>query len=197
MCKEKDVSEEEEVSEESEESESEPIKMPPEARVVGIFQDVNEQKSEEIVYALKLYSLESTDPVDFYINSGGGTASDMFAMYDFMRQVRESTIIRTHGLGKVMSAAVLILAAGTKGERKIGKYCRVMIHAVIAGSSGGLHDLKNEMKEIQQTQDMYIDALSKETKFTKKKLKDLFSTNVNIYLSAEEAVEYGIADIII
>lgn len=196
MCKDKEI--EEEDSEESEpESESELIKMPPEARVVGIFCDVTEAKSEEVVYALKLYSLESKDPVDFYINSGGGTASDMFAMYDFMRQVRENIVIRTHGFGKVMSAAVLILAAGTKGERKIGKYCRVMIHAVIAGSSGGLHDLKNEMKEIQHTQDMYIDALSKETKFTKKKLKDLFSTNVNIYLSAEEAVEYGIADIII
>ena len=51
MCKEKDVSEEE-VSGESEEPESEPIKMPTEARVLGIFQDVNEQKSEEIVYAL-------------------------------------------------------------------------------------------------------------------------------------------------
>ena len=96
-----------------------------------------------------------------------------------------------------MSAAVLVLAAGTKGKRKIGKYCRVMIHSVIGGSSGALHDLKNEMKEIQVIQDMYIDALASETKLTKKKLKDMFSKNVNVYLSAEEAVKYGIADIIV
>ena len=171
--------------------------LPPETRAVGIFQDITEQKSEEIVYALKLYSGDSKDPVDFYVNSGGGVASDMFAMYDFIREVREEMEIHTHGLGKVMSAAVLLLASGTKGKRKIGKYCRVMIHSVIGGSSGALHDLKNEMKEIQAIQDMYIDALVSETKLTKKKLKDLFAKNVNVYLSAEEAVKYGIADIIV
>ena len=171
--------------------------LPPETRAVGIFQDITEQKSEEIVYALKIYSGESKDPVEFYVNSAGGVASDMFAMYDFMREVREDMPIHTHGLGKVMSAAVLLLAAGTKGQRKIGKYCRVMIHSVIGGSSGALHDLKNEMKEIQAIQDMYIDALASETKLTKKKLKEMFSKNVNVYLSAEEAVKYGIADIIV
>tara|TARA_B100000963_G_scaffold328663_1_gene317418 strand:+ start:792 stop:1364 length:573 start_codon:yes stop_codon:yes gene_type:complete len=186
---------EEEIAEESEES-STPA-MPPETRAVGIFQDINEQKSEEIVYALKIYSGESKEPVEFYVNSAGGVASDMFAMYDFVREIREDMEIHTHGLGKVMSAAVLLLASGTKGKRKIGKYCRVMIHSVIAGSSGALHDLKNEMKEIQTIQDMYIDALASETKLTKKKLKDMFAKNLNVYLSAEEAVKYGIADIIV
>jgi len=190
------VNENEEVSEEVEEKTPAPV-LPPETRAVGIFQDITEQKSEEIVYALKIYSGESKEPVEFYVNSAGGVASDMFAMYDFVRTVREEMEIHTHGLGKVMSAAVLLLAAGTKGKRKIGKYCRVMIHSVIGGSSGALHDLKNEMKEIQTIQDMYIDALASETKLTKKKLKDMFAKNLNVYLSAEEAVKYGIADIIV
>jgi ATP-dependent Clp protease protease subunit len=190
------VNEEEKVSEELE-AEIPAPSLPPETRAVGIFQDITEQKSEEIIYALKIYSGDSKDPVEFYVNSAGGVASDMFAMYDFMREVREDMPIHTHGLGKVMSAAVLLLAAGTKGQRKIGKYCRVMIHSVIGGSSGALHDLKNEMKEIQAIQDMYIDALASETKLTKKKLKEMFSKNVNVYLSAEEAVKYGIADIIV
>jgi len=190
------VNESEEGSEELEEQAPAPV-LPPETRAVGIFQDITEQKSEEIVYALKIYSGESKEPVEFYVNSAGGVASDMFAMYDFVRTVREEMEIHTHGLGKVMSAAVLLLAAGTKGQRKIGKYCRVMIHSVIGGSSGALHDLKNEMKEIQAIQDMYIDALASETKLTKKKLKEMFSKNVNVYLSAEEAVKYGIADIIV
>jgi len=190
------VNESEEISEEPEEKAPAPV-LPPETRAVGIFQDITEQKSEEIVYALKIYSGESKEPVEFYVNSAGGVASDMFAMYDFVRTVREEMEIHTHGLGKVMSAAVLLLAAGTKGQRKIGKYCRVMIHSVIGGSSGALHDLKNEMKEIQAIQDMYIDALASETNLTKKKLKEMFSKNVNVYLSAEEAVKYGIADIIV
>jgi len=170
---------------------------PPETRVVGLFQDIDEAKSEELVCAFKIYASESQEPIDFFISTSGGSASDMFTIYDFMREIEKDMEITTYGLGKVMSAGVLLLAAGTKGKRKVGKYCRIMIHSVIGNTGGALHDLKNEMQEIQQIQDMYISALSAETKFTKKKLKDLFSKNVNVYLSAQEAVEYGIADIII
>ena len=96
-----------------------------------------------------------------------------------------------------MSAGVLLLAAGTKGKRKIGKYCRVMIHSVIGGSHGSLPNLANEMEAIQQIQKDYIDALVSETTMTSEKMKDLLERKVNVYLSAEEAVELGIADIII
>ena len=173
-----------------------PPPPPADPRALGIFQDIDEKKAEDIVYALKLYSLDSKDPIEFYVSTNGGSATDMFAIYDFMRDVKQEIEISTYGLGKVMSAGVLLLAAGTTGTRRIGKYCRIMIHSVIGGNAGGLHDLKNEMKEIQHVQDMYIDALCAETKFTKKKLKELFGKNVNIYLSSEEAVKYGIADII-
>ncbi len=182
--------------EENEKQDSKPA-IPPEARVLGLFQDIDEGKAEEIIYALKLYQIESDAEIEFLISSPGGVAADMFAIYDFMRITRKAAPISTYGVGKVMSAAVLLLAAGSKGHRKVGKNCRIMIHSIIAGSSGAMHDLKNEMKEIQKIQDMYIDALAKETKLTKKKLKDLFAKNVNVYLSAEEAVEYGIADIIV
>jgi len=90
-----------------------------------------------------------------------------------------------------------LLAAGTKGKRKIGKYCRVMLHCVSSGTSGSIHDIKSEMGEIQYTQDQYIEVLEEETNLTKKQIKDIFSRNVNTYLTAEEAVEYGIADEVI
>jgi ATP-dependent Clp protease protease subunit len=185
------------MSEEKEKEEKDLVKPPPELRVIGLFQDIDETKSEELIYAFKIYSLESNEPIEFLISTSGGSAADMFSVYDIMRESSQSAEIITHGLGKVMSAGVLLLAAGTKGKRKIGKNCRVMIHSVIGGTGGPLHDLKNEMQEIQQIQDMYITSLSSETSFTKKKLKDLFSKNVNVYLSAQEAVEYGIADIIV
>jgi ATP-dependent protease ClpP protease subunit len=100
-------------------------------------------------------------------------------------------------MGKVMSAGVLILAAGTKGKRKIGRNCRVMIHSVIAGNHGSLPNLINEMEAIQDLQDLYIERLVEETNMTKKQMKKLLEQKVNIYLSAEEAVKYGIADIIV
>ena len=96
-----------------------------------------------------------------------------------------------------MSAGVLLLASGTKGKRQIGKNCRVMIHSVMGGNHGSLHNMMNEMEAIEQLQDMYCDALIAETKLTRTKLKKMIERKVNVYLSAEEAVEMGIADIII
>ena len=121
----------------------------------------------------------------------------MFALYDIMRQVEPQTEIHTIGMGKVMSAGVLLLAAGTKGKRKIGKNCRVMIHSVIAGNHGSFHNLLNEMEAVEHLQKMYTDCLVAETKMTKNQLKNMLERKVNVYLSAEEAVKLGIADIII
>ena len=133
-------------------------------------------------------------PIEFYINTYGGSADDMFALYDVMEKVKEETDIHTVGVGKVMSAGTLLLAAGTKGKRRIGKNCRVMIHNVSAGNIGTLPTLANELEAIQQLQDDYISAMVENTKFTRKKLEKLLSQKVNIYLDAEEAVRYGLAD---
>ena len=96
-----------------------------------------------------------------------------------------------------MSAGVLLLASGTKGHRRIGQNCRVMIHSVVGGNHGSIHNLENEMEEIRNSQDLYINALVRETSLTKRQLKRMLERKVNVYLSAEEAVEYGIADIIV
>ncbi len=177
----------------------------PDMRTIGLFTDVAEEKVAEIAHAMlylnELNKLEKSEdkkkPIEFYLSTYGGNADDMFALYDVMRQVKLDTEIHTIGLGKVMSAGVLLLASGTKGKRKIGKYCRVMIHSVIGGSHGSLPNLANEMEAIQQIQKDYIDALVAETTMTSKKMKALLERKVNVYLSAEEAVELGIADIII
>lgn len=174
----------------------------PDLRLIGLFTEVMDEKVAELVHALLyldgLNKVRKEDkPIGFYVCTYGGSADDMFALYDVMRQVRESTEIHTIGMGKVMSAGVLLLAAGTKGKRKIGKYCRVMIHSVVGGSHGSLPNLANEMEAMQQIQKDYIDALVAETSMSKKDLKKLLERKVNVYLSAEEAVELGIADIII
>ena len=177
----------------------------PDLRIVGLFTEVVDEKVAEIVHAM-LYMNEMNkgikDPknrrdIEFYLSTYGGSADDMFALYDMMKIIQTTTDISTLGMGKVMSAGVLILAGGTHGKRKIGRNCRVMLHSVIAGSQGSLHNLMNEMEAIQDLQEMYIERLVEETKMTKKQLKKMLEQKVNIYLSAEQAVEYGIADEII
>jgi len=183
-------------------------------RTIGLIGDVNEEKAGEIIHGLitlkqygkieeeeqekpkksKAKQKDQYEPIEFYLSTNGGSASDMFAIYDVMRMVRKDCEIHTVGIGKVMSAGVLLLAAGTKGKRKIGKNCRVMIHSVLAGSEGPLHNLENEMNEIRWTQERYIKALIEESKLTQSTMNKLLQKHVNIYLSAEEAVKYGLAD---
>lgn len=140
---------------------------------------------------------EVSQPIQFIISTPGGTAKDMFSIYDVMRTVRKDCEIETLGLGQVMSAGTLLLASGTKGKRKIGKNCRVMVHQVSAGTAGPHHEMMNEIAEIQYTQELYIKCLAAETKMSVAFIKKLFEKKVNVYLSAEEAVKYGLADIII
>ena len=176
----------------------------PDMRIVGMFCEVVDEKVAEVVHAMlylnevnKAQPSDKRRPIDFYISTYGGNADDMFALYDIMKQIQEETEIHTIGVGKVMSAGVPLLAAGTKGKRKIGKNCRIMIHSVVAGQHGPLHNLINEMEAVEQIQKMYINCLVSETKMTKKDVKNMLERNVNVYLSAEEAVELGIADIIV
>ena len=188
--------------------------LPSELRMLGIYGEIEEVSALHAICFLIDYSetkmllpkdeedpeselIEVTLPIEMLISTPGGSADDMFAIYDIMRVVREKCDIVTYGLGKVMSAGVLLLAAGTKGQRKIGRNCRVMIHSVVAGSVGSFHTLENEMSEIRHTQEAYFKALSKETKMTPSKIKKLVAKKVNVYLSAEEAIELGIADIIV
>ena len=180
-------------------------KPEPDLRTIGLFAEVEAEKIAEISHAL-LYlneinqiepDPEQRKPILFYLSTYGVNADDMFALYDLMRVVRRETEIHTVGLGKVMSAGVLILAAGTKGHRYIGKNCRLMIHSVMGGNQGNLHDMLTEMDAIENLQQMFIECLVAETDLTESKIKKMLERKVNIYLSAEEAVKYGIADTIV
>jgi len=184
-------------------------------RLVSLYGNVDEEKAEEACMGLiALNELGRTEfledpqdpkskllveykPIDLVISTWGGSAADMFSIYDTIRMVRDGCPVHTLGMGKVMSAGVLLLASGTKGARRIGKNCRVMMHSVIGGHHGALHNLENEMEEIRWLQNCHVEALVEETNMTKKYLNKLLDRKVNAYISAKEAVELGIADIIV
>jgi ATP-dependent Clp protease protease subunit len=180
-----------------------------ESRTMLLQGEVNEEKAGEIISGfLALADLKPAkedlqkgempyDPITMYVSTYGGSADEMFAIFDIMNHCKKSCHIETIGIGKVMSAGTLILAAGTKGKRKISRNCRVMLHQVSAGAFGPLFNMTTEIDAIQRLQDQYISAMASCTNLSKRKLKSLLNERVNVYLTAEEAVEYGLADIII
>ena len=180
-----------------------------ESRTMLLQGNVDEEKAGEIISGfLALADLKPPrvdlqegpmpyDPITMYISTYGGSADEMFAIFDIMNHCKKSCHIETVGIGKVMSAGTLILAAGTKGKRKISKNCRVMLHQVSAGTFGPLFNMTTEIDAIQSLQEQYINAMVSCTNLSKRKLKSLLNERVNVYLTAEEAIEYGLADIII
>ncbi len=181
----------------------------PESRILMLHSELNEEKAMEIISTfIALIQLvkpkeslkkgeKPYDPIKFYISTYGGSADEMFGIYDMMNSVKKECVIETIGMGKVMSAGTLLLAAGTKGHRKIGANCRVMLHQVSAAAIGPLFNMTTELEAIQQMQDRYIDIMVACTSLSKRKLKSLLNERVNVYLTAEEALEYGLADEII
>lgn len=169
----------------------------PGVHIISLHGAVDEEVAEKTITSLLALSYYGTDTIQMIISTAGGMATEMFAMYDVIRNVREDVEIVTLGLGKVMSAGVLLLASGTKGRRKIGKHTRVMLHGLKSDIGGYLGDMKNDYDELSSIQEMYIKALSKETGLTKRKLRSLFNERRDVFLSAEQAVEYGIADEVI
>ena len=185
----------------------------PPLRTIGLVGDLDEEKAGEIISGLLMMrhtgikkvpkNLEDLDegfeevkePMEFVISTHGGSAAEMFGIYDVLRFLQsEDFEVKTVGLGKVMSAGVLLLAAGTKGARRIGQHTRVMVHQVSSGHHGSVSSMENEVEEIKNLQEIYITCLARETDMTKRHIKKLFNRKEDVYISAEQAVEYGIAD---
>lgn len=184
-------------------------------RIIPLIGDVSERMALEVISGLvtlretgiKKVLSDPTDinseivekqlPIEMIVSTFGGSALDMFGICDMMKVVEQDCPIITTGIGKVMSAGVLILASGTKGARQIGRNTRVMIHSIVGGTHGDMHSIENEVEEMKWIQERYIDVLASETDMTKRMIKKLLSKKVNIYLDAQQAVDYGIADIIV
>ena len=172
----------------------------PEARSIMFVGEVTEERAADLISALLVLSqtkapdAERAEPIKLYVSTYGGSADEMFGIYDVVNFCKKFCDIETIGLGKVMSAGTLMLASGTKGKRKLGKHCRVMIHAVNGGQVGDIHNLQNELEQTVSLQDSYIQAMSHETSMTKRQIQTLINRKVNVYLTAEEAIEKGLAD---
>ena len=141
----------------------------------------------------QLLFLESEDPtkdINIYINSPGGSDTAGMAIYDTMQFVRPD--ISTICVGMAASMAQVLLCAGTAGKRFALPNSRIMMHQPLGGTQGQATDIEIYTKEMLRIREMLYAIISKHTgKDTKTILKDADRDN---YMSAKQAVDYGIID---
>ena len=126
------------------------------------------------------------------INSPGGDLSAAFALIDIMRGSKIP--VHTLGLGQISSAGLLIFMAGAKGHRTITPNTSILSHQFSWGSAGKEHELFAILKEFNLTSKRMMDHYIKCTGLSEKKIKEVLMPAQDVWLEADEAVQYKIAD---
>ncbi len=164
-------------------------------RIVYLAGEVSEQSIAHVTATIiALANQDKSSPIKLIISTYGGSVDEMFSLYDVMKYV--PCPIHTIAIGKVMSAGVLLVASGSKGNRLIGKSTRIMIHPISAGVEGTVFTMENEMAETRRMQQLMEELLLAETKMTKTQLSQIMKKGHDTYITAKEAVKLGIVDAI-
>lgn len=148
-----------------------------------------------LVVAQLLY-LESEDPekdVFLYINSPGGVVSAGLAIYDTMQYIKPE--VSTICTGQAASMGAVLLAAGAPGKRIALPNSRIMIHQPLGGAQGQASDIEITAREILKTKALLNGILAKHSGQPLDKVKA--DTDRDFFMSAQEAVEYGLVDKVI
>jgi len=127
-----------------------------------------------------------------YINSTGGDLYQAFGLIDVMRS--SPHVVRCIGIGAVMSSAFLIFASGDKGQRYAAKNTSFMCHQFTETTEGKYHDIKASMKENEMCNDRMVAVLKDATGLAPSVIKKKLLPASDVYLSAEEVIELGVAD---
>ncbi|GAB1468091.1 ATP-dependent Clp endopeptidase proteolytic subunit ClpP [Candidatus Cloacimonadota bacterium] len=144
----------------------------------------------------QLLHLEGEDAerdIYMYINSPGGVISSGLAIYDTMQYIKPR--VSTICIGQAASMAAVLLAAGAPGKRTALPNSRIMIHQPMGGAQGQAADIEIQAKEILYLRERMNDILHKHTNQSIEKI--LGDTDRNYFMSAEEAMTYGIIDEVI
>jgi ATP-dependent Clp protease protease subunit len=163
-------------------------------RIIMLTGEINDEVASSIIG--QMLFLQSEDPkkdVNLYINSPGGVVTAGLAIYDVMQMMPYD--INTFCIGQAASMGAVLLTAGTAGKRHSLKNSRIMIHQPSGGARGTAADITIQAEEINRLKSTLYEILSKHTgKPVKTILKD---SERDFFISAEEALKYGVIDKII
>ena len=160
-------------------------------RIVMLSGEVNDQVASTIV--AQFLFLEAEDPekdIFFYINSPGGVVTAGMAIFDTMNYIRPK--VATICIGQAASMGAFLLSSGEKGKRYALPHARIMIHQPLGGAQGQASDIAIQAEEILRMKKELNAILAKNTGQTVKTLEK--DTDRDNFLSAKEALDYGIVD---
>ncbi|MCL2932004.1 MAG: ATP-dependent Clp endopeptidase proteolytic subunit ClpP [Trichodesmium sp. MAG_R03] len=160
-------------------------------RIIYLGEGIDSDLANLIVGQL-LY-LDSEDPekdIYLYINSPGGSVSAGMGIYDTMRHVRPDVCTICMGIAASMGA--FLLSGGTKGKRMSLPHSRIMIHQPLGGAQGQATDIEIQAKEILYLKKYLNECLAEHTGQSIEKITE--DTERDFFMSATEAMEYGIID---
>jgi ATP-dependent Clp protease, protease subunit len=160
-------------------------------RIIFLGTEVNDTVANLLI--AQMFFLESNDPdkdIHFYINSPGGSVYAGLGIYDIMNFIQCD--VSTYCIGMAASMGAFLLSAGAKGKRFSLPSARIMIHHPLGGARGQASDIEIQAKEILYLKGQLNEALARHTgKSVEQISKD---TDRDNYLSAKEAMEYGLID---
>ena len=163
-------------------------------RIIFLGEEIDDEMANSIVAQLLLLDSENPEKdIMMYINSPGGVITAGMAIYDTMQHVRAD--VCTICLGEAASMGAFLLSSGTKGKRMALPSARIMIHQPLGGAQGQATDIEIEAKEILRMKKELNTILSANTGQTLEKI--YADTERDNYMSAQEAVEYGLIDKVI
>lgn len=162
-------------------------------RIVFIDGEINDLTADLVI--AQLLFLESQDPsrdISLYINSPGGMVTAGLALYDTIQYIKPE--VQTICIGQASSMAALLLACGTKGKRSALPSSRILIHQPWGGVSGQASDISLQAREIIRLKKLTIDYFAQHSGQALEKVAQ--DMERDFYMSAQEALEYGIIDTI-
>ena len=164
-------------------------------RILFLGSEVNDAIANSLVaQMLYLDSEDNSKPIYLYINSPGGSVTAGLAIYDTIQYVKSEVVTICVGLAASMGA--FLLGAGTKGKRLALPHSRIMIHQPLGGTSQRqASDIEIEAREILRIKDMLNQSMADMTGKELAKIEK--DTDRDYFMSAAEAVEYGLIDRVI
>ena len=160
-------------------------------RIIFLGSGINDQVANLVVAQLLYLSREDPESgIQMYINSPGGQVYSGMAIYDTMRMIPNK--ISTVAVGVAASFGTVLLAAGTKGQRYALPHATIHMHQPLGGAQGQASDIEIQAKEILRLKERINAILSEATGQSVEKIID--DTNRDFYMSAEDAVDYGLVD---